>query len=394
MLKQAVILAGGKGIRLRPYTYEKPKLMVEVNGRPFAEYLLDMLKKNGIEEVVFLLGYLPEKVTEYFGDGSKHGLRIKYSVGGLEDGTATRLKNAASLLDEEFLLMYCDNYIDLDLASLLDFHRKHNVPVTMTLYTNKYDLTKNNAFVNSDGFVVKYDKSRKQGGLNAVDLGFFIAGKELLAMIPEENCYMDEKILPALVAENKLGGFLIDQIYQSLSTPERLKRAEHFFSPRMVIFLDRDGVINKKMPKGDYVKKWEEFKFLPEVFEALKLLTENNYEIYLISNQAGIARGKMNEGDLFTIHKNMEQDLAKHGVRINQIYYCPHDWNEGCLCRKPNPGMIFQAAIDHQINLAKAVFVGDDERDGLAGVAAGCPTVLMESDGNLLEVVKKIISGQ
>ena len=99
----------------------------------------------------------------------------------------------------------------------------------------------------------------------------------------------------------------------------------------------------------------------------------------------------MTEGDLFTIHKNMEQELANHGVKIGQIYYCPHAWDAGCLCRKPNPGMLFRAAIDHKIDLSKAVFVGDDERDGQAGVAAGCKTVLMEADGDLLKVVKDIV---
>lgn len=385
------MLAGGMGVRLRPYTYNKPKLMVEVGGRPFADYLFDELKKNNIEEVIFLLGYLPEKVKEYFGDGSRHGVRVRYSVGELEEGTATRLKRAATLLDEVFLLMYCDNYIHLDLRSLFEFHRAHGAPVTMTLYTNKYGLTKNNAFVDERGFVTRYDKHRKEEHLNSVDLGFFVAEKHIIDMIPDENCYLDERVLPRLVAKGKLAGFLTDQIYQSLSTPERLKKTERFFSKRNVIFLDRDGVINKRMPQGDYVKKWEEFVFLPGAIQSLQLLMSEHYEVYIVSNQAGIARGKMTEGDLFTIHKNMEQELARHGVHVSQIYYCPHAWDAGCLCRKPKPGMLFRAAIDHQIDLSKAVFVGDDPRDKEAGDAAGCKTILMEPDGSLLEVVKSIL---
>src|SRR3989344_4142717 len=93
-LNQAVILAGGRGIRMMPYTADRPKPTVLVNGRPFLEYLIDFLKGQGITDIVLLLGYLPEKVTEHFGDGSKFGVNIKYSIGGIDDFTGTRVRNA------------------------------------------------------------------------------------------------------------------------------------------------------------------------------------------------------------------------------------------------------------------------------------------------------------
>ena len=105
-IKQAVILAGGKGERLKPLTDTLPKPMVPVNGRPFLEYLVELLKNNGIEEIVMLLGYRPEKITEHFGDGTKFGVNIKYSIGAVEDETGTRIKNAKGLLKDKFLLMY------------------------------------------------------------------------------------------------------------------------------------------------------------------------------------------------------------------------------------------------------------------------------------------------
>ncbi|OGZ53127.1 MAG: hypothetical protein A3B25_03255 [Candidatus Ryanbacteria bacterium RIFCSPLOWO2_01_FULL_48_26] len=390
-VRQAVILAGGMGIRLRPYTYDKPKLMVEVNGRPFFCYLLDELKKNGIEEVVFLLGYLPEKVQEYFGDGSKHGLKIRYSIGPADDSTGTRVRKAKDLLRERFLLMYCDNFIHLDLEKLHDFHVQKNALMTKVVYTNRYGFTKNNVLVDNDGNVLIYDKSRTKPDLNGVDLGFFIVEKEIVSRMPARDFWLYE-LFPALIAEKKLAGFTTNNLYYSLSTPERMKLTERFFTPRKVIFLDRDGVINKKMPRGEYVTKWAEFEFLPGAKDAMKILTDADYETYIISNQAGIGRGLMRDSDLFEIHKNMEKELGEYGVRISAIYYCPHRSEDNCLCRKPKPGMLFRAALDHQIDLPSAVFVGDDPRDIEAGNAAGCRTILLKEGKTLLEAVKSLVN--
>lgn len=387
-IKQAVILAGGTGMRLRPFTYDNPKPMVPVNGRPFLAYLLEMLKKNGIEEVVMVLGYLPEKITEYLGDGTAFGLRVKYSIGAVEDWNGTRIRNAKDLLDDTFLLMYCDNYLSLDIAALYAFHEKMGTSATVTVYNNRRGITKNNILVGDDGYVKKYDKTRTATDLNGVDMGFFIFEKRVLDIMPSEGNFWLFDMFPTLIEKHDKAGFRTDKTYFSIGTAERLKITERFLSPRKVVFLDRDGVINYKPPRGEYILKPEQFKLLPQVKEALKWLSGRGYEIYIISNQAGIGRGLMTEDDLFMIHKKMEEELRQAGVNIQGIYHCPHRADEGCFCRKPSPGMLHQAAIEHQINLDNATFIGDDPRDKQAGDAAGCKTILMESDGDLLAVVQ------
>ena len=161
---------------------------------------------------------------------------------------------------------------------------------------------------------------------------------------------------------------------------------------RKVILLDRDGVINRKPAEGDYVKKWEEFSFLPGTFEALKLLTENTYDIYIITNQRGIALGHMDENTLNSIHEKMTNELKKHGARIKQIYYCPHGNDDDCDCRKPKPGMLLRAAREHNFNLTKAIFIGDDLRDKQAGDAADCPTIISEPGKDLLAIVRSLLA--
>lgn len=161
---------------------------------------------------------------------------------------------------------------------------------------------------------------------------------------------------------------------------------------KKIIFLDRDGVINKKMPDGDYVKNWAEFEFIPQALEALKILTDNNYKIFIITNQRGVARGLITEESLGKIHSNMETELRKEGINIEGIYYCVHDIKDNCECRKPKAGMIFRAVEEHSLDLSNAVFIGDSKSDIQAGEAAGCRTALIESGEDFLKVVKLLIN--
>lgn len=387
VIRQAVILAGGMGTRLRPLTDKIPKPMILLNNRPFLEYLIELLRENGISEIVMLLGYLPEKVVEYFGDGSKFGLNIKYSIGDVSFETGTRIKNAKILIDDYFLLMYCDNYLPINLEKLVEYYNLHETLGQVTIYSNKDGITKNNILVDDGGYVIKYDRSRKEPGQNGVEIGFFILNKKILKLMPDHNFSFEDEIIPQLINNRELRGYLTDHRYYSIGKLERIPITEKFLKPKKVIFLDRDGVINKKPPKADYVKNWSEFEFLPDAIEAIKLIYQKGYDIYVITNQAGIARGFMDEQDLKNIHENMKNEFEKHNIKIKGIYYCPHGWDDGCECRKPKPGMFFQAARDHHIDLTKSIFVGDDERDIQAGNAIGCKTIIVTPENNLLRIM-------
>lgn len=387
VIQQAVILAGGQGVRMRPFTLTTPKPMIPIYGKPFLEYIINSLKENGIEEVIILTGYLHEKIEYYFKDGEKFGLKIKYSFSPVDNETGTRIRKAKNFLDDTFLLLYSDNYWPLELDQLFKFYKKMDTQALITVYSNIDNYTKNNTLINDRGLVEVYDKSRKTPGLNGVDIGFFILNKKVLNLFPQENFSFEKIILPQLVAKKQLAGFLTYHKYYGLSNLERIPVIEEFFKPKKVILLDRDGVINKKAPKAEYVKNWEEFEFLPGAIDALKLLTEKKYEIIIISNQAGIGRRVMTEEDLKQIHEKFLEICRQEGVNIKGIYYCPHDWDEGCFCRKPKPGMLFKAANDHNFDLTKAIFIGDDERDEQAGKAADCKTILIQRGQSLLDVI-------
>jgi D-glycero-D-manno-heptose 1,7-bisphosphate phosphatase len=151
-------------------------------------------------------------------------------------------------------------------------------------------------------------------------------------------------------------------------------------------FLDRDGVINRKAPEGQYITRWEEFEFLPRVAEAVALLNQASFKVIVVSNQRCVAKGLLTVENLEVIHRNMVEDLAASGAFIDAIYYCPHDVHPACSCRKPSPGMFFQAAREHQIDLANSWMVGDSDIDIQAGRSAGCRTCRILRRGIVPEI--------
>jgi histidinol-phosphate phosphatase family protein len=132
-------------------------------------------------------------------------------------------------------------------------------------------------------------------------------------------------------------------------------------SPQGVVFLDRDGVIN--VDRRDYVKSWAEFKFLPRVFEALRILRKKKLPVVVITNQSAIHRGLMSISTLREIHEKMLRAIEKRGGRIEAIYFCPHRPDENCKCRKPKPGMVLKAVKDLKIDLSRSYLVGDSRKD-------------------------------
>ena len=165
-----------------------------------------------------------------------------------------------------------------------------------------------------------------------------------------------------------------------------------------VIFLDRDGVINEKL-EGDYVKTIDELKIFPEAFKAIKLLKENDYKLVLITNQRGIARGLMTHEDLATVHDYLQSELNNHGVSIDAIFYCPHDYNQ-CKCRKPEIGLFLEAEKIFSIDKSASYMIGDSASDIEAGRRYGVRTIsindaLARADfdcKNILEAARHIVS--
>jgi D-glycero-D-manno-heptose 1,7-bisphosphate phosphatase len=140
------------------------------------------------------------------------------------------------------------------------------------------------------------------------------------------------------------------------------------------VFLDRDGVINQSPPEGEYITRWEDFHILPGVAAGIALLNHAGFSVIVVTNQRCVAKGLMTEADLQKMHERMTDVLARAGAKIDATFYCPHEIEPHCDCRKPAPGMLLSAARLRGIDLRTSWMIGDSDIDVEAGVNAGCKT--------------------
>lgn len=393
-ITQAVIFAGGTGERLKPFTETSPKPMYPIQGKPFIEYLIQQIRSWNIKNIIILLGYLPDKITNYLGDGSRYDVSIRYVVTPVEYDTQFRLLAARNILNEEFLMMYCDNICPVNLEKLIFEYEKNDALVQLSAYLNEDGYSKSNLKLASDGQVECYDKQRERKGLQGVDIGYAIVSKKVIEFMSSKNDNFEAVVYPKLVASGKLFATLTRHRYYSIGSFDRIQFTEKFLSGQKYIFLDRDGTINKKPLKAQYICKIDDFLWLDGAQEAIKKLNDAGYFIIIISNQAGIAKGMMDIQDFERIQEKMKSDLAISGAHIDATYYCPHGWDEECCCRKPKPGMFYQAQKDYSINLSKCVMIGDDIRDIIAAHNAGMKGILVQDGYALLDAVNDVLDGK
>src|SRR5919106_1162078 len=198
---QAVILAGGRGTRLKPLTDTRPKPMVEVLGKPFLAYQLEQLRDQGFKKVLLLLGYLPEVVQEYCGNGSRWGVKVEYSISAAEDETGRRLKLAQDLIDPCFLLLYCDNYWPMCMDKMWPRFVASRAPAMITVYTNKDRYTRNSVCVDADGYVAIYDKTCASPGLQGVEISYALINKSVVGLLPKTNVSVEDALYSRLAQQ-------------------------------------------------------------------------------------------------------------------------------------------------------------------------------------------------
>lgn len=220
---QAAILAGGKGTRLRPLTYQIPKSMVHIHGKPLLQYQLELIKSFDISEVLLLVGYLGKQIEEYFGDGSKFGLNIDYSYEESLLGTGGALKNAEDKLADEFLLLNGDTFLLIDYRDLIKYFHRCNKDAVIVVYNNPGKIIPNNITIGESNVVVDYNKKDSRG-MTHVDAGVMVFKKTVLNFIPKNRvCSLEEEIFHELIKVKQLLAFPTNQRFFDIGTPEGLR---------------------------------------------------------------------------------------------------------------------------------------------------------------------------
>ena len=433
---KVVIMAGGKGTRIASVRSDVPKPMINICGKPILEHQIDNLKACGLTDIILVIGYLGDKIKEYFGDGSKFGVNIEYFVEDHPLGTAGALFKMPQLT-EEFLLICGDVIIDVDFNRFIAFHKEHQAWASLVAHPNGHPY-------DSSLLVTEIDAPKTVGGMpedthrvirwmakedertyykNRVNAGIELISPELLKetmknFVPRhpetpDKIDLDRDVLKPNIPSGKIFAYDTPEYIKDMGTPDRFYETEkdiesgkvharNLKNKQKAIFLDRDGTINKMV---GFVTKPEQFELIEGAAEAIKTINKSGYLAIVVTNQPVIARGDCTFEDLQTIHDKMETELGKVGAFVDAIYVCPHHTDKGfegerpeykcnCDCRKPKPGLLLKAAKDFNIDLSESYMIGDSHRDVEAGENAGVKISIKVEENmvnSLLQAIKQIV---
>lgn len=408
---KVVISAGGKGTRISSLISDIPKPMIKIGDMPVLEREIYCLRDQGLKDIIITVGHLGNIIMEYFGDGKKNspvtkkpfGVNITYYYEQEPLGTAGALFKIKDQLKDDFLLLNGDVVFDVDFNRFIEFHNAHGGVATLLTHPNShpYDsglIITNEADHSIDKWLSKED-DRPRYYKNRVNAGMHILSPNLLNQrFDDQKIDLDRQILKPLAGTGKMFAYDSPEYVKDMGTPERYYLVQQNFQDGIIsskslrckqkaIFLDRDGTINTHV---GFLKNIEDFNLIDGVAEAVKRINESGFLAIVVTNQPVIARGELTVGELGEIHNKMETLLGNDGAYLDSIYYCPHHPDRGypneiselkidCDCRKPKPGLLLRAARDFNIDLEKSWMIGDSRNDILAGINAGCHTVLISS---------------
>lgn len=402
-MKQAVILAGGKGTRLKEVSGNLPKPMVPVLGKPLLEHLIEQCVECGVIDIKLLLSYKKEIIQDYFGDGEQYGATIQYIIEETPRGTAGALVDILPVLNDQFLVAYGDTFFDIDLVSFWKFHLDQRGDASIFLHPNDHPHDSDLVEINSDLLVKKihpypHDSQWRQ---NLVNAAVYMFNKNALQNIDfiSEMPDIAKNLFPLMLdTGKKLYGYISTEYIKDIGTPKRLSDVEIDIksgkvkslkkeTSKMAIFMDRDGTINKEV---NYLSSQEQFELIDGVGEAIRKINLAGILAIVVTNQPVIARGELKDTELKIIHNKMDTLLGRQGAYIDRLYYCPHHTDSGfknevkvlkfeCDCRKPKTGMFIKAKKDLNIVLENSWVIGDSTRDILAAQNAGMKSILVQT---------------
>jgi len=214
---QMVILAGGLATRLGELSRQTAKSMIIIQGKPFLEYQIELLKAQGITELLLCLGHLGEQIEDYFRDGKNFGLNIRYSWESSPLGTGGALRNAAPLIMDEFMLLYGDSYLPLNYQQVIRFFRRQDTLGTMVIYKNHNKYEKSNIVLNGRRILI-YDKQAFHPGMHHIDAGLSVFKKKALTLLPAgANAPLDIMLQP-LIREGQLSAYETEQRFYEIGS--------------------------------------------------------------------------------------------------------------------------------------------------------------------------------
>jgi D-glycero-alpha-D-manno-heptose 1-phosphate guanylyltransferase len=386
MIKEAVVLAGGFGTRLRSAVPDLPKAMAPVNGQPFLCYIINYLRLQGIERFVFSLGYKSESIETWlkqYYPAMEYKTVVEREPLGTGGGLQLALRKCTT---PHVLAANGDTLFRIKVPGLEQVHTAHHSECTLALKPMQPITRYGMVELGADQVIRSFKEKGvyEQGLING---GIYLINREKFQKrrLPEAFSF-EKDYLERFCSEKVFFGSIQEEYFIDIGIPEDYQAAQkHFQKPMLdlskvdrqwTLFLDRDGVLNDEQ-LGRYVLSWDAFRFSEGVLQAFPILAQKFGRIVIITNQRGVGKALMTEDHLHHIHREMQQQIAAAGAHIDKVYYCTATENT-CFNRKPNPGMAVQAFLDFpDIDPQKTIMVGNKHSDMQFGRAAGVYTVFV-----------------
>lgn len=394
-----IIMAGGKGTRISSVASDIPKPMIQMCGKPVLERQIGCLRRQGLTDIILVIGHLGHVIEDYFGNGTNFGVTIRYYRETEPLGTAGALYDLKEFLTDDFLLLNGDLLFDIDFSRFIQYHGNKAGIATIFTHPNGHPYDSALIVTDQESCVIGWLHKENARSIykNQVNAGIHLFSPEIFASFSGHGRKdLDRDIIKPLIPTGKVFAYHSPEYVKDMGTPERyaavcsdfqsgLVQAKNLHNKQKSIFLDRDGTLNVE---DGFITSPEQIRLMDGVGEAVKRINESGYLAIVVTNQPIIARGGCGHEELRRIHDKLETLLGQEGAYLDDIYYCPHHPDKGfpgerpeykinCDCRKPKPGLILRAARDYNIDLAASYMVGNGLRDVQAGQAAGCRTVFL-----------------
>lgn len=412
-MKQAIILAGGQGTRLKERLGDLPKPMIDIGGKPLLEHLVELARRHGFTDLVLFVCYRADLIQRHFGDGSRWGVRMHYVVEKQPLGTAGAVLAGFAELAERFIVLYGDTMVNVDLERLWTAHERSGAAGTLLLHPNDHPLDSDLVETGADSRVIAFHNRPHAADAwrqNLVNAGLYVL--ERAALEPFRKLLTTPRLIdfgkdlfPAMLAANMpLFSYNSPEYIKDVGTPQRhdricaefaagVVRDSSLATPQRAVFLDRDGTL---VPDKDCLRNAEELELFPDTGAAVQSLNHHGWRTVVVTNQPVIAKGWCSEAELQRIHNKMETLLGREHAFLDRIFFCPHHPEAGfagerkefkirCDCRKPGTAMIRQAVAELNIDVSRSYLIGDTSTDLQTAKNAGVRSVLVRTPPDRLD---------
>jgi len=395
-VRQAVITLGGKGSRLKSITGNIPKPLWEINGTSTLERALRNISDQGIKNFVFLCGYRSDLFTlEARKLGNKYNVKIAVHTEPEPRGEVGALRQLKEKLDDIFVFINGDLIFMLDLKRMADRFFAYKADIMIATHTTNHPEDSDCIREGSSGEIAFYKPKSlyiRHKGFYLGNAGIGICKRDIVCDILNhqregELSFFNDVVVVASDKGKRVFSYNTSEYIKDMGTVERLRdvsidieggvlERRCYTSTQSALFIDRDNTLNV-CKEGGYINSANEIQLLMENIERLKALRGKYDQCYIITNQPQVAMGLVNYDDMVQLTGIVIEKCVEQGLLIDGFYACIHHEDKGfkgeikelkqrCFCRKPNPGLIYQAAFEKNIELKRSIFVGDSWRDEIA----------------------------